>query len=146
MYLDDQKIKELLNRLELSNDEKSWIRDCIKKSGSIEKAKPLIRDFIKHKMRFLTEDLREIEEEREKIQAELNAFRENFMGQTEKEVKRVSHIRIDNYKKIKSRERQKIEKIILYSENAKRKMEAYKLKFRTEKEGKQLADIRKKLL
>jgi hypothetical protein len=36
--LSDKHFREILNDLDLSNNEKLWLRDCVRKHGSVEKA------------------------------------------------------------------------------------------------------------
>jgi hypothetical protein len=144
--LNDKHFKEILNDLDLSNNEKSWLRDCVRKHGSVEKAEAEIYQFLKYKLKHIEEDLEKTEEKKKEIRKEISILLEKYQDQVMSEAKKSYKLQISEYRQIKSNQRQSIEKIILHSEQFKRKLGAYRLKFRTETEEKNLADIRKKLV
>jgi len=143
--LSDKHFKEILNDLDLSNNEKSWLRDCVRKRGSVEKAEAEIYQFLKYKLKHIEEDLEQAEEKKKEVRKGISALQEKYRDQVRAEAKKSYRLQISEYKQIKSSQGQNIEKIILYSEQFKRKLGAYRLKFRAESEEKNLADIRKKL-
>ncbi len=146
MVLDDKKFKEIMTELEFSNDEKAWLRECVRKHDSLAAAEPQIHLFLKHKLKGLEDDLGKIEAERKKIREELDELQKNFIKETRENAKKKITIAIGEYDRIKTRQKLNLEKIRLHSGKLHREIEAYKLRFTTEKEQKELTDIRKKLV